>query len=97
MSIYIDVKYLNLLSNRLLLYKQKREYLWNFRCPICGDSQKKTTKARGYIHRKENDLFYKITGGQVLKIIPDTESTSLIIQIETFSDGDLLITLPKTV
>jgi len=59
MSIYIDVKYLNLLSNRLLLYKQKREYLWNFRCPICGDSQKKTTKARGYIHRKENDLFYK--------------------------------------
>ena len=59
MSIYIDVKYLNLLSNRLLLYKQKREYLWNFRCPICGDSQKKSTKARGYIHRKENDLFYK--------------------------------------
>ena len=59
MSIYIDVKYLNLLSSRLLLYKQKREYLWNFRCPICGDSQKKSTKARGYIHRKENDLFYK--------------------------------------
>ena len=42
-------------------------------------------------------LFYKITGGEILKIIPDTESTSLIIQIETFSDGDLLITLPKTV
>ena len=59
MSIYIDVKYLNLLSSRLPLYKQKREYLWNFRCPICGDSQKKSTKARGYIHRKENDLFYK--------------------------------------
>ena len=46
---------------------------------------------------EENDLFYKITGGQVLKIIPDTDSMSLIIQIETFSDGDLLITLPKTV
>ena len=46
---------------------------------------------------EENDLFYKITGGQVLKIIPDTDSISLIIQIETFSDGDLLITLPKTV
>ena len=49
------------------------------------------------IEIEENDIFYKITGGQVLKIIPDTESTSLIIQIETFSDGYLLITLPKTV
>jgi len=46
---------------------------------------------------EENDLFYKITGGKVLKIIPDTDSISLIIQIETFSDGDLLITLPKTI
>ena len=46
---------------------------------------------------EENDLFYKITGGQVLKIIPDTDSISLIIQIETVSDGSLLITLPKTV
>ena len=46
---------------------------------------------------EDNDLFYKITGGQVLKIIPDTDSISLIIQIETFSDGDILITLPKTV
>ena len=46
---------------------------------------------------EENDLFYKITGGQILKIIPDTDSISLIIQIETFSDGNLLITLPKTV
>lgn len=59
MSIFIDVKYLNLLSNRLLLFKQKQEFLWNFRCPICGDSQKKLTKARGYVHRKKNDLFFK--------------------------------------
>ena len=44
MSIYIDVKYLNLLSNRLLLYKQKREFLWNFRCPICGDFKKNQQK-----------------------------------------------------
>ena len=43
---------------------------------------------------EENDIFDKINGGHVLKIIPDTESVSLIIQIETFSDGDILITLP---
>lgn len=59
MSIFIDVKFLNMLSNRFLLFKQKQEFLWNFRCPLCGDSQKKLTKARGYVHRKKNDLFYK--------------------------------------
>jgi len=59
MSIFVDVKFLTMLSNRLLLFKQKQEFLWNFRCPICGDSQKKLTKARGYVHRKKNDLFYK--------------------------------------
>ena len=46
---------------------------------------------------EDNNLFYKITGGKILKVIPDTDSVSLIIQIETFSDGDILITLPKTV
>jgi len=59
MSVFVDVKYLNMLSNRFLLFTQKKEFLWNFRCPICGDSQKKLTKARGYVHRKQNDLFYK--------------------------------------
>jgi transcription elongation factor Elf1 len=59
MSMFVDIKYLNMLSNRFLLFKQKHEFLWNFRCPICGDSQKKLTKARGYVHRKKNDLFYK--------------------------------------
>ena len=56
-----------------------------------------THEGSSIITVEENDLFYKITGGQILKITPDTESISLIIQIETFSDGDLLITLPKTI
>ena len=56
-----------------------------------------TLEGYSIITIEENDLFYKITGGQILKIIPDTDSISLIIQIETFSDGDLLITLPKTI
>ena len=59
MSIYIDIKYLNLLSNQLERFARKREDLYNFRCPICGDSQKKKHKARGYVYRKDNDLFFK--------------------------------------
>jgi len=46
---------------------------------------------------EDYDVHYKITGGKVLKIIPDTENTSLIIQIETFNDGELTITLPKEI
>ena len=43
------------------------------------------------------DLFYQITGANIIKIIPDTENTSLIIQIETFGDGELKITIPREV
>ena len=49
---YIDVKYLNLISPMLPLFKKKGDNLWNFRCPYCGDSQKSRTKARGYVFRK---------------------------------------------
>ena len=43
----------------LPLFKKKGDNLWNFRCPYCGDSQKSRTKARGFVFRKKNDLFYK--------------------------------------
>ena len=48
-----------LLSPRLDKFKKLRDNLFNFRCPYCGDSQKFSNKARGYIYRKKNDFFYK--------------------------------------
>ena len=33
--------------------------LWNFRCPICGDSQRNRTKARGFVFQIKGDLVYK--------------------------------------
>lgn len=59
MSMYVDIKYLNLISHRLERFKKKSDYLWNFRCPFCGDSQKNRKKARGFVYRTKNDLFYK--------------------------------------
>lgn len=59
MSLYIDVKYLNQISTRLSMFKRKGNYLYNCRCPICGDSQTKKNKARGYFYKQGNDLFYK--------------------------------------
>lgn len=59
MSVFIDRKFLKLLSPKLGRFSQKKEDLYNFRCPFCGDSQKHLHKARGYIYRKKNDYFYK--------------------------------------
>lgn len=59
MSVYIDRKYLLLISSRLHLFRQKKDDLFNFRCPICGDSRKHKLKARGYVFRKDNDYFYR--------------------------------------
>ena len=59
MSTYIDIKFLSLLSSRLPKFKRKSENLFNFRCPHCGDSQKSSTKARGFVYRKKNDMFFK--------------------------------------
>ena len=56
---YIDTKYLNIIGPQLLQFKKKGDFLWNFRCPYCGDSKKSRTKARGFVYRKKNDLFYK--------------------------------------
>ena len=56
---YIDSKYLNFIGPQLLKFKKKGDFLWNFRCPYCGDSQKSRSKARGFVYRKKNDLFYK--------------------------------------
>ena len=59
MSSYIDLKYINSISSGLDKFKKKNDYLFNFRCPHCGDSQKSKTKARAYLYRVKNDMFFK--------------------------------------
>jgi len=59
MSTFIDIKYLNILSTKLTKFKRKSDNLFNFRCPHCGDSKKSSSKARGFVYRKKNDMFFK--------------------------------------
>jgi predicted RNA-binding Zn-ribbon protein involved in translation (DUF1610 family) len=59
MSSFIDVKYINLCSSLLDRFKQKQTNLWNFRCPLCGDSKKHKNKCRGFIYEKRNKYFYR--------------------------------------
>ena len=48
-----------MVSPRLTLFTKKKADLFNFRCPYCGDSQKKKNKARGYLYKIKNDFVYK--------------------------------------
>ena len=56
--LHIDIKFIHLISPRLDRFKKLRDYLYNFRCPYCGDSQKQANKARGYFYRKEAQMNY---------------------------------------
>ena len=56
---HIDVKYLLLLSPRLDKFKQKKSNLYNFRCNICGDSQKNKNKARAFVFEVKGQLSFK--------------------------------------
>lgn len=58
MSVFIDRAFLLRISPKLGRFTQKKEDLYNFRCPLCGDSQKNKTKARGFVYKKKNDYFY---------------------------------------
>ena len=56
---FVDVKYINLISSRFQKFKKIKNNLYNFRCPICGDSQKNKNKARGYLYQVKNNTNFK--------------------------------------
>ena len=56
---YIDVEYVNLVSSRLDKFSRKKENLYNFRCPYCGDSQRSKSKTRGYFYQKKSDILFR--------------------------------------
>ena len=55
----IDSKYVNLVSSRLQKFKRVKANLYNFRCPICGDSKKHKNKARGYLYQVKTNTNFK--------------------------------------
>ena len=46
---WLDQKYIGILSPRLRNFKRKNANLYNMSCPLCGDSDSNSKKARGYI------------------------------------------------
>ncbi len=56
---FVDVRFINLISSRLPKFKRVKPDLYNFRCPICGDSEKTKNKARGYLYKIKTNTNYK--------------------------------------
>ena len=54
-----DLDYIHSISHKLRNFKKKKDYLYNFSCPVCGDSSKKKTKARGYFFRVKDMMLYR--------------------------------------
>lgn len=61
MSLFLDKEFVDRIRFLLAGFEWEREYIANFRCPLCGDSQRSTKKRRGYFYpdTKENVLRFK--------------------------------------
>lgn len=60
---WLESKYIGILSTRFRNFKRKSGSLWNFSCPICGDSAKDKRKARAYIYVKAGKLLFHCHNG----------------------------------
>lgn len=56
---HVDSKFINLISPKLQKFKRVKSDLYNFRCPICGDSKKNKSKTRGYLYAMKADVNFK--------------------------------------
>ncbi len=56
--LWLENKYIGLLSNRLEQFKRKKQDSYNFRCPVCGDSKRNKYKARGWVYPKDGKLLF---------------------------------------
>lgn len=55
---WLQHKYIGIVSTRLEKFKRKGPSLYNFRCPICGDSSSNRNKARAYIYEKQGKMAF---------------------------------------
>ena len=56
---HVDSKFIGLLSPRLEKFKRVKSNLYNFRCPICGDSKRNKNKTRGYLYSVKANTNFK--------------------------------------
>jgi hypothetical protein len=97
--IWLDKKYLNLISHKLERFAWKSDRLANMRCPLCGDSQKNKLKARGYAFELKGSLMYKCHNCSASMAMPAfikmiDENTYREYMMEKFGAANNVITTP---
>ena len=88
----IDSKFIGLISSRLEKFKKVKPNLYNFRCPLCGDSKKSKSKTRGYIYGiKTNTNFRCHNCGASMSFNNFLKQIDTVLQkqyaMEKFKDG----------
>ncbi len=99
---FIDQKYILLISYKLRNFKQKNDNLFNFSCPFCGDSRKLKNRARGFFYKRGNGYFYKChncqeskTFSNFLKEFDNEEYRKYIVEKSEFFGERKVISTPK--
>lgn len=90
--LFIDVEYARRLGVQLRNFKDKGRNLYNFSCPLCGDSKKNKRKARAYFYEKKGGLFFKChncgRGTTLSKLISQVDSAlGEEYKVEKFRQG----------
>jgi DNA primase len=57
--IFVDHKYIGLVSARLEKFAKRKENLYTFRCPYCGDSKRNKNRTRGYFYQRKSDYNFQ--------------------------------------
>ena len=88
----VDSKFIGLVSSRLQKFKRVKSDLYNFRCPICGDSQKNKSKTRGYLYAIKANVNFKCHNcGASMSLNNFLKEVDPVIQkqyaFEKFKDG----------
>lgn len=83
---WLETKYIGVLSTRLRNFKRKSGSLYNFSCPICGDSTKDSRKARAYIYIKEGKFRFHCHNGCGTMSVPN-----FIKKVDEFVYMDYLV------
>lgn len=68
---WLEHKYVGLVSSQLRNFKRKSSGLYNFSCPICGDSASNQSKARGYIYDKKGKMLFHCHNCNATMAVPN--------------------------
>jgi len=68
---WLQQKYIGIISSRLERFKRKGSNLYNFRCPLCGDSEINKSKARAYIYEKQGKMLFHCHNCNATSSVPN--------------------------